>query len=147
MKTFKMILIAITFIFSMNVLAGYTQPAPVVVVINDDGSFSAGGDMNSARTADNDVESIGCGVRKNAAHNNWGFCQASDENDEYVACWTQDTAMLEAFNLLNDTSYISFGGEPVVDRKDGVVQYHECTYINASSQSIYAPNTTTKGSN
>ena len=44
MKTFKMILIAITFIFSMNVLAGYTQPAPVEVEIDEnDGSFIASG--------------------------------------------------------------------------------------------------------
>jgi len=139
MKTFKMILIAITFIFSMNVLAGYTQPAPVEVEIDEnDGSFFAGGDMLSARTAKNDVESIGCGVRKYSDHNNdWGFCQASDENDQYVFCWTQDADMLEAINVLNESSYIQFMG--------GADE--ECTHIGTASQSFYAPNTTTKGSN
>ena len=136
MSTFRTAIITIAFIFSISAFAGYTQPAEVEVVVNPDGSFYAGGDMWTARSAQNDVSSIGCGVRKYIdANNNWGFCQANDENDQYVSCWTEDQAMLDAISVLNDSSYIGFAGD-----SDG-----ECVRISASSQSFYVPLTTTKG--
>ena len=136
MSTFRTAVITIAFIFSISAFAGYTQPAEVEVVVNPNGSFYAGGDMWTARSANNDVASIGCGVRKYTdATNNWGFCQASDENDQFVVCYTRDQDMLDAISVLNDSSYIGFDGD-----SDGY-----CTRIAVSSQSLYAPLTTTKG--
>ena len=69
MYALKTAVVAILLVFSMSAFAGYQQPAPVTVDIDpNDGSFTASGDMLSARTAKNDVESIGCGVRKFADH-------------------------------------------------------------------------------
>ena len=45
MKTFKMILIAITFIFSVSTFAGYAQPWPVGIDFDEDGNmFSTSGE-------------------------------------------------------------------------------------------------------
>lgn len=135
MNTLKAAMAAIAIVFSVSVFAGYTQPAPVVVTVNDDGSFSASGDMWTARSSKSDVTSIGCGTKKFAGGSSSGFCQATNEDDEYIACFTADPHILDAINALNDSSYIRFDGDA-----NG-----ECTRIDVSSQSFYLNLTTTKG--
>ena len=136
MSAFRTAILTIAFIFSISAFVGYTQSVEVEVVVNPDGSFSAKGDMWTARSANNDVALIGCGVMKfTDATNNWGFCQAVDENDQFVVCYTQDQAMLDAISVLSDSSYIAFDGD----------SGGWCTRIAVSSQSMYVPLTTTKG--
>ena len=60
--------------------AGRVQPAPVVVDLDNRFAF---GDQWTARTANNDVDLIGCGIRVFDDGNNpfaFGFCQATNSD-------------------------------------------------------------------
>ncbi|MBW3567249.1 MAG: hypothetical protein KY410_04695, partial [Proteobacteria bacterium] len=76
--------LALAFVSALAI-AGNTQPAPIAVTLNADGSGNAIGDMVTARYSDNEIEFIGCGIRiyDDGAGGSfqWGFCQAADSAD------------------------------------------------------------------
>ena len=91
MKSGKIFVIAALILAASLVYAGGTASENVVVEINADGSGSASGDMTAARTSDNDVEIIGCGIKGfqgGGFPSQFGFCQAADSDDVYVNCTT-----------------------------------------------------------
>ena len=133
MRRFGTLIIGISLIFSLNALAGFTQPA--VVVVDLDG-MTASGDMWSARTAKDDVSVIGCGIKKFEGGLSFGFCQATDANDVGYACFTEDPFMLDAIHASSTYSYIRFNWN----------ENDECTRIDVSNNSFYLPNVTTRGS-
>jgi len=135
MQIKKLLVIMALTIISITAYAGYAQPAPVTITDHGDGSFTASGDMWTARSAKSDFTSIGCGTKKFSGDYSWGFCQATDEDDQYVNCWTGDAHLLDAISAVNDSSYIRFD----VDTNG------DCVRIDVSSQSLYAALTTTKG--
>jgi len=120
-------------LISSVAMAGLTQPAPVEVTLNSDGSGNAFGDMVTARFADNDVELIGCGIRVRddgaGGTFEFGFCQATDSADERGFCQTDRPDLLEALKATADYSFITFSWNP-----DG-----ECRSIGFSTQSFYIP--------
>lgn len=138
MKTRNIILALMLAAFSALAVAGYTQPAPVTVNVNDDGSGDAQGDMVTARFSDSEFTSIGCGYRffdtGGGSYIEYGFCQARDENDVYVFCSTFNPDLLEAMRFENDYSFITFSWN-----SDG-----ECNRIGFSTQSLYIPEHTDK---
>ena len=86
MKLLKSIVVTISFVFSISIFAGFTQPAPVEITIDTTPGveiYYARGDMGTARFADNDVEIIGCGIKKFVG-SEFGFCQASDADGQRV---------------------------------------------------------------
>jgi len=141
MKSLTSAVTAISLVFSMSVFAGYTQPAPVQIIIDTtpgEEVFYADGDMGTARFAENDVENIGCGIKKFVGFE-FGFCQATDADDQRVVCVTEDLNLLEAIYAVNDTSYIQFNWTPGVDPETGdpTLDSGDCTRIGISSQSFY----------
>jgi hypothetical protein len=78
----KLVAVGVLALSSTIAMAGRVQTVPVTVTVNADGSGSANGNMATARASANDVEYIGCGVRKyvDATGNvtAYGFCQAGD---------------------------------------------------------------------
>ena len=111
-------------------VAGLTQPAPVDV---DLVNMSASGDQVTARYSRNDVEYIGCGIRKfddgAGSAISFGFCQAQDEDEEQFTCFTQNADLLDAISSSGEFGFITFAW----DAND------ECTQIGFSNQSFYLP--------
>jgi hypothetical protein len=108
--------------------AGLAQPAPVMVDLEN---MFAQGDQLSARTADNDIEFIGCGIRifDGSVAGAFGFCQATDSADVSFVCTTQSPDLLEAMRSASAYSFITFAWD-----ESGV-----CTRIGFSTQSFYLP--------
>lgn len=133
MKVVKL-MIAASALFSATAMAGYLQPAEVVV--DHDNTF-ASGDMRSARDAKDDITFIGCGVRHfddgTGGAFVFGFCQATDADENSVNCTTTNPALLDALDVVADNSFLTFSWE---DDGDGNLT---CTRIGASTQSFYLP--------
>jgi hypothetical protein len=122
-------------LLSVTVYAGYKQPAPVTIEYYEGGGI-AGGDLNAARYSDNEFEFIGCGIRAsdNGAGGvfDWGFCQASLEEEVTVTCFViDDPALMEGINVLSDSSYVTFSWD---DDGEGNLT---CNRVGASTQSFY----------
>lgn len=110
-------------------IAGYVQPAPVIVDLTNRIAY---GDMLSARYADNKAEYIGCGVRKYVTAAGVvasGFCQARNEKEEQFTCQTQNIELLDVIEASAAYSFISFSWNAA----------GECTRIGFSNQSFYLP--------
>ena len=134
----KTLILLALLLLSVAAYAGQVQPAPVTIVFDDDGEGGgfAGGDMITARNSENDFEFIGCGVRAwvDGAGGifDWGFCQASLEEDVTVTCFVFDNPeLMEGINVLSDSSYITFSWD---DDGDGNLT---CNRVGASPQSFY----------
>jgi len=127
MKTRHVLISAILAIFSSIAVAGLVEPVPVSV---DEVNMIASGDMWTARTADNNVEFIGCGIREFDVGVTFGFCQAADADDVYALCFTDNPVLLDAVKSISDFSFVRFNWDV-----DG-----ECTAIGISTQSFYLPN-------
>lgn len=114
-------------------IAGFLQPAPVTVTVNDDGSGTASGDMATARFADNDFDLIGCGIRTfdDGAGGvfEFGFCQAQDSTEVNGFCSTDRSDILDTLKATADYSFVTFSWNT-----DG-----ECTRVGFSTQSFYIP--------
>ena len=112
--------------------AGFYQPAPVIVDL--DNQF-AQGDMTTAANTNTDVELIGCGTRTldigGGAVFRFGFCQATDSDGNNAVCRTQNPALLDAMNAINDRSFLTFSWS---DDGNGNLT---CTRIGSSTQSFY----------
>lgn len=131
-KTF--ILLALL-LLSVNVYAGFYQPAPVVIEYNEGGG-TASGDLITARNSANEFELIGCGIRGTddgaGGVFDWGFCQASVEEGGTVTCFVIDNPeLMEGINILSDSSYITFSWD---DDGEGNLT---CNRVGASTQSFY----------
>ena len=115
--------------------AGQVQPA---VVFIDEANMFAQGDMWTARTAKNDVEFIGCGIRVVddgvSLPFSFGFCQAQDSAEVLILCTTLSADLVEAIKGISDTSFLTFSWNASF----------ECTRIGASTQSFYLPEFKTK---
>ena len=115
-------------------IAGFVQPAPVVI---DLGNMIATGDQWTARSASNDVDFIGCGVRVIDDGVNppfaFGFCQAGDSDEEQITCFTQSPNLLNTMGASSAFAFIDFHW-----RDDGFGGA-ECTRIGLSTQSFYLP--------
>ena len=120
-------------LFTTLAIAGNTQPAPITVTLNADGSGSASGDMITARFAENEFEFIGCGIRiyddGAGGTYQWGFCQVADSTDTRGFCSTMRTDLLDIMKATSDYSFITFAWNA-----DG-----ECNHIGFSTQSFYIP--------
>ena len=117
---------------SAAAMAGLVQPAPVEITTNEDGSGYAWGDLVTARYSDNDVEVIGCGVRRSDAGDEFtllAFCQATTADNVRVACFTDDSRLIESLAALNVYSYVSFSWDADL----------VCTSISTSTNSFYLP--------
>jgi hypothetical protein len=114
-------------------MAGLVNTAPVTVTLNPDGSGSASGSMTTARFSKNEVEYIGCGVRRfdNGAGGVlvFGFCQAADAANVQGFCETEKPGLIASIGDQDDYSFISFSWNA-----DG-----DCTGIGNSTQSFYIP--------
>ena len=114
-------------------IAGKLQPAPVEVTVNADRSGQAHGDMATARFSANDVEYIGCGVRKYddgaGGATAYGFCQASDAAGVAGFCSTSNVELLDVIQNVADHSFVTFSWN----------SKQECQQIGISTQSFYIP--------
>jgi len=135
MKSRYLIITATLALFSSIAVAGFTQPIPVEI---DFANKVVIGDMWTARTADNEFEFIGCGFRKfDDGEGNkfeFGFCQATDADENFILCLTENPNLLETLRAASDFSFITFswtGDDP---------EAAECTRIGFSTQSFYLPN-------
>jgi len=132
MKIINLAIISITLAVASYAFAGQVSPVPVFIVLDEDGSGSAQGDMLTARFADNDIEFIGCGTRQFDAGGtifDFGFCQAGDSEGNRAFCNTDDAELLSAMRATADYSFVtfSFGANGA------------CTRIGFSTQSFYLP--------
>jgi hypothetical protein len=115
------------------VLAGGVAAAgrysPIPVTIDFTGRF-ASGDMHSARTSSNPAEFIGCGIR-DFGSTSLAFCQAGlgEAEGQYLTCFTEDPALVDAVKSIADFSYIQFRWD----------EDFNCTSIGISTQSFYLP--------
>ncbi len=113
--------------------AGLVQPAPVMVDLDN---MNAQGDQWTARTANNDVEFIGCGNRvfdDGVNSFSFGFCQASDSEENQITCFSQNANLLDAMKATSAFAFITFNW-----RDDGAGGA-ECIRIGFSTQSFYLP--------
>jgi hypothetical protein len=129
----KLVTIGVLALISSIAMAGRVQPAPVTVTVNTDGSGQAHGDMATARSSANDVEYIGCGVRR---HDNgaggasaYGFCQAGDAAGVTGFCSTDNAELLDVIENVADYSFITFSWN----------NKGQCRMIGISTQSFYIP--------
>lgn len=132
MQMKKVVAVTLLALGSATAFAGLVQPAPVVVTLNPDGSGTAFGDMATARFSDNDVEFIGCGVRRISGPGGpilFAFCQATTADEVAGFCETEDPVLVESIDGLSDYSFITFGWNA-----DGT-----CRAIGFSTQSFYIP--------
>lgn len=142
MKTNVITLIVISLFYSMTAVAGAFSSDPVLVVVNEDGNGFAQGGLHSARSSDNDVEMIGCGIKRDqsglAIHQNpnkpffghgRSFCQARDADGELIFCFIDDESVAESLNAMTDASWIQF----FVD------DFPVCARVDISNQSVNIP--------
>lgn len=119
-------------ILAVPAFAGETQPQNVTVDLDN---FFASGDMNTARTDDNDEVFIGCGTRNisDGAGGlfSWAFCQARNAEGDQVTCFAFDNPLVETIHAINDSSWITFSW---TDDGSGNL---ECTRMGFSTQSFY----------
>lgn len=129
----KLVTIGILALCSSIALAGKVQSVPVTVTVNADGSGQASGNMATARASANDVEYIGCGVRKfddgAGGSTSYGFCQASDAAAVTAFCSTDNAELLDAISNVADYSFVTFSWNA-----DGM-----CRMVGVSTQSFYIP--------
>jgi hypothetical protein len=117
---------------SSAALAGLVTITPVSVTLNPDASGSALGSMSAARLSKNDVEYIGCGVRRIESGGGtivFGFCQASTAAGVVGFCNTENPALIASIGDQDDYSFITFSWDTT-----GV-----CRSIGNSTQSFYIP--------
>lgn len=137
MKSIYMIVLAALMLIPAWLHAGLTQPQPVIIEVNPDGSGTALGDMVSARESDNEFEFIGCGVRAfddgvgGAFYT--GFCQAAVAEAATFTCFTDNKALLDGIQTIADSSFITFSWS---DDGSGNLT---CIRIGSSTQSFYLP--------
>ena len=133
MRTKQLIAVAMLGLGSSAALAGLVMDQPVTVTLNGDGSGSAAGNMATARFSKNDVEFIGCGVRRidNGAGGLtvFGFCQAADAANVQGFCSTENPGLLQSIGDIDDFSFITFSWNAA----------GECRSIGTSTQSFYIP--------
>jgi hypothetical protein len=129
----KLVTIGVLALASSIALAGRVQTVPVTVTVNADGSGQANGNMATARASANDVEYIGCGVRKyvdsTGGITSFGFCQASDAAGVTASCFTDNAELLDAIENVADYSFVSFNWN----------SDQQCRLIGISTQSFYIP--------
>jgi hypothetical protein len=117
-------------------LAGYVQPAPVDVDLTTN---TALGDQVTARYSKNDIELIGCGIRKTmvapGTYFHFGFCQATDRGGDAITCFTEDEGLLDTISSSADYGFVTFSWNPGATPEDPA----ECTRIGFSNQSFYLP--------
>jgi hypothetical protein len=118
---------------SSAALAGLVSDQPVSVTLNGDGSGSAFGSMTTARFSKNDVEFIGCGLRRidDGAGGVFlfAFCQAADAANVQGFCSTDNPNLIASIGDQDDFSFITFSWNTA----------GECRSIGNSTQSFYIP--------
>ena len=114
-------------------MAGLINESPVLVTLNPSGSGSASGSMSSARFSKNDVEYIGCGIRRFddglGGVVTFGFCQASTATEVLGFCESENPTLLASIGDQDDFSFITFAWDAT----------GECVSIGNSTQSFYIP--------
>jgi hypothetical protein len=114
-------------------MAGLVNDFPVAVTLNPDGSGTATGSMTTARFSKNNVEYIGCGLRRNDDGAGgvflFAFCQASTADEIVGFCETDNPALIASIGDQDDFSFIVFGWNAA----------GECRSIGNSTQSFYIP--------
>lgn len=129
----KGLAVALLALASSAALAGLVTEQPVTVTLNADGSGSALGSMTTARFSKNDVEFIGCGVRRidDGAGGIilFAFCQAADAANVQGFCTTENPALIASIDGQDDFSFITFAWNAA----------GECRSIGNSTQSFYIP--------
>lgn len=150
----KKILVALSVLIASNAMAGNFTDVPVLIFYtNDDPAdepFGAYGSFNSARFSDNDIEVIGCGVRRvsdDAPFGGpaFGFCQARDATDAVYSCGTFDLDLMDSLNAASSNSFVLFFGRPFDPANPGEIEFLQdargfqqyCTVVQVSTQSMY----------
>lgn len=131
----KTLILLTLMLLSVAAYAGLAQPAAVTIDYFEGGGI-ASGDLITARNSDNEFEFIGCGIRAfddgAGGATDWGFCQASLEEEATVTCFVIDNAeLMEGINVLSDSSYVTFSWD---DDGEGNLT---CNRVGASTQSFY----------
>ena len=129
MKIRNLLSIAALTLMAGSASAGLVQPASVLVDL-DNGT--AQGDQWTARSSDNDVEFIGCGIRLfdfGMGSFEFGFCQAGDSEGVQIFCSTQNSDLLAAIRSTTAFAFVTFSLD----------ENAECTRIGFSTQSFYLP--------
>ena len=89
--------------------------------------------MVTARFSKNDVEFIGCGVRRiddgAGGVTVFAFCQAADAANVQGFCTTENPGLLQSIGDIDDFSFITFSWTAA----------GECRSIGSSTQSFYIP--------
>jgi hypothetical protein len=133
MRKKQLIAIGALVLSSSAALAGLVTITPVTVNVNPDASGSAQGSMSAARFSKNEVEYIGCGVRRFEDSVGgvfvFGFCQASNAAGVLGFCETDNSSLIASIGDQDDYSFISFSWNSA-----GV-----CGSIGNSTQSFYIP--------
>ena len=134
MKIRNLLIFAILALASSFAVAGSVQPQ--VVLIDEVGMY-AQGDMWTARSADNDLELIGCGIRKYDDYAGGaletGFCQAQDASGIHIVCTTINEELMDGMPT-GQYGFITFSWN----------EDFECIRIGSSNQSFYLPGFKTK---
>jgi len=132
MKMNRLIAMGALVLTSSAALAGLVTITPVSVTVNPDTSGSALGSMSAARFSKNDVEYIGCGVRRidtGAGVVVFGFCQASTAAGVLGFCSSESPDLIASIGDQDDYSFITFSWDSA-----GI-----CRGIGNSTQSFYIP--------
>jgi hypothetical protein len=133
MKLKQWLSVGVLALGSSAALAGLVTDLPVTVTVNADGSGNAAGNMVTARFSKNDVEFIGCGVRRidNGAGGVvlFAFCQAADAANVQGFCTTDNPDLIASIGDNDDFSFITFAWNAA----------GECRSIGNSTQSFYIP--------
>ncbi|HSC05366.1 MAG TPA: hypothetical protein VLD59_00915 [Steroidobacteraceae bacterium] len=133
MQLRKKIAVGAFVLASSAAMAGLVGDLPVSVTLNGDGSGSAIGLMTTARQSKNNVEYIGCGVRRFedglGGVFEYGFCQASTATAVVGFCETENPGLIASVGDLDDYSFITFAWNAA-----GI-----CQSIGNSTQSQYIP--------
>lgn len=139
----KSILVSVLFMFfNVSAFAGAVSSQPVSV---DYDTKRAAGDLLSARTANDDVSLIGCGVKTiiwqdGVTTESWGFCQATDSMENSARCWTENPVLLNVMGAAGTYNWIGFSW--FENPADGICNgFFECICksVDTSNNSFYLP--------
>jgi len=138
----KLYLLAMVVVLATAASAGSISIQPVTITDNDDGTGRAQGSMSTARFSENDIEVMGCGTRVWAGGFRNGFCQATDADDNYRVCYTENPVLLDNMRATGDYSFVAFEWEtiePDPELDPELEPFQLCTFVQFSTQSFYIP--------
>ena len=133
MKLAKLLLPALLPLLCSQAFAGAFNVAPVSI---DFENQTASGNLIAARASESPHERIGCAVGYGNLVGHFAYCEATDADDNDIACITYDAGMIDTIASINTFSFVFFRWEEGHSLPPG---FELCTRVTVATRSIHIP--------